>query len=192
VYLFVYSWVFQEITIDEVESIAACRSRALSNEPSDSIRVVNALLTQIDLLRNRKNVLILATSNITEAIDLAFLDRADIKQYLGPPCKGAIYKILLSCLLELMKRKIIQQEVFSILKQIIPEFEDVREIENNQSAVLLLEICEKCIGKSGRWLRKCCLMAHAKHVRAPSCALPEFLNAMNMYVETEMKEVVKK
>ncbi|KAF9982674.1 Pachytene checkpoint protein 2 [Mortierella antarctica] len=57
------------VLIDEVESLAAARKAALSgNEPSDSLRVVNALLTQIDRLKQRKNVLILTTSNITEAI----------------------------------------------------------------------------------------------------------------------------
>ena len=35
---------------------------------------------QIDNLRERDNVLILTTSNVSEAIDLAFVDRADIKQ----------------------------------------------------------------------------------------------------------------
>ena len=35
---------------------------------------------QIDNLRERDNVLILTTSNVSEAIDLAFFDRADIKQ----------------------------------------------------------------------------------------------------------------
>ena len=30
-------------------------------------------------------MLVLTTSNITEAIDLAFVDRADIKAYIGPP-----------------------------------------------------------------------------------------------------------
>ncbi|KAF9962544.1 Pachytene checkpoint protein 2 [Mortierella alpina] len=57
------------VLIDEVESLAAARKAALSgNEPSDSLRAVNALLTQIDRLKQRKNVLILTTSNITEAI----------------------------------------------------------------------------------------------------------------------------
>ena len=32
-------------------------------------------------------------SNITGAIDLAFVDRADIKQYIGPPSQPAIYKV---------------------------------------------------------------------------------------------------
>jgi hypothetical protein len=40
---------------------------------------VNALLTQLDRLRRHPNALVLTTSNITGAIDLAFVDRADIK-----------------------------------------------------------------------------------------------------------------
>ncbi|ETI32832.1 hypothetical protein, variant [Phytophthora nicotianae P1569] len=70
------------VLIDEVESLTAARKSALSgSEPSDAIRVVNALLTQLDSLKRHSNVLILTTSNITEAIDVAFVDRADIKQY---------------------------------------------------------------------------------------------------------------
>ena len=86
--------------LDEVESLAAARQAAVSgtevrklhvyvrpairivrNQPSDAVRVVNAVLTQLDQLRAHDNVIILTTSNITGAIDLAFVDRADIKQY---------------------------------------------------------------------------------------------------------------
>jgi ATP-dependent 26S proteasome regulatory subunit len=49
------------------------------SEPSDAIRAVNALLTQLDGLKRYPNVMVLTTSNITEAIDAAFVDRADIK-----------------------------------------------------------------------------------------------------------------
>jgi SpoVK/Ycf46/Vps4 family AAA+-type ATPase len=64
------------ILIDEVESLTAARTTSVSgNEPSDAIRVVNALLTQLDQIKRYPNVLILTTSNITGAIDLAFVDR---------------------------------------------------------------------------------------------------------------------
>lgn len=53
--------------------------------------------------RRHSNVVILTTSNITERIDVAFVDRADIRQYIGPPSAAAIFKIYLSCLEELMK-----------------------------------------------------------------------------------------
>jgi SpoVK/Ycf46/Vps4 family AAA+-type ATPase len=40
------------LLIDEVESLAQCRSSAeAGNEPTDSIRAVNALLTQIDRIK---------------------------------------------------------------------------------------------------------------------------------------------
>lgn len=55
--------------IDEVESLTAARAGALSgNEPSDALRVVNALLTQLDKLKHRKNVLVMSTSNLAQAI----------------------------------------------------------------------------------------------------------------------------
>ena len=89
------------VLIDEVESLTAARKAAVSgSEPSDAVRVVNALLTQLDQLKRYRNALVLTTSNITGAIDDAFLDRADIKQYIGPPTPGARYQILASCLYE--------------------------------------------------------------------------------------------
>lgn len=92
------------ILIDEVESLAHAR-KSCSNgaEPTDSIRVVNALLTQLDQIKRYPNILILTTSNLSQAIDLAFVDRADIKQYIGHPTYQAIYKIYASCLRELMR-----------------------------------------------------------------------------------------
>ena len=62
------------------------------------LRVVNALLTQLDQIKMAPNVLILTTSNITGAIDGAFVDRADIVQYIGPPNQAAIYQILFSAI----------------------------------------------------------------------------------------------
>lgn len=92
------------ILIDEIESLAHARKAcANGTEPSDSVRVVNALLTQLDSIKSYPNVLILTTSNLTEAIDLAFVDRADIKQYIALPNQHAIYKIFHSCIIELMR-----------------------------------------------------------------------------------------
>lgn len=92
------------ILIDEIESLAHTR-RTCNNgsEPIDSIRVVNALLTQLDQIKRYPNILILTTSNLSEAIDIAFVDRSDMKQYIGPPSYQAIYKIYTSCLKELMR-----------------------------------------------------------------------------------------
>lgn len=90
------------LLIDEVESLTAARKAALSgNEPSDAVRVVNAVLTAIDSLRGKRNVLLLATSNVSTAIDVAFVDRADMRAYVGPPALCARYDILTSTLLAL-------------------------------------------------------------------------------------------
>lgn len=73
---------------DEVESITSSRSSSLnSNEPGDAVRVVNAVLTSLDALKRRPNVLVLCTSNLYSAIDPAFRDRVDLQVYLGPPSR---------------------------------------------------------------------------------------------------------
>ena len=79
------SRTFVCVLIDEVESLTSARKNSGSGlECSDAVRVVNALLTEIDKIKQHPNVLILTTSNITGSIDLAFVNRADIKQYVGP------------------------------------------------------------------------------------------------------------
>uniref|UniRef100_H2LVI2 Pachytene checkpoint protein 2 homolog n=1 Tax=Oryzias latipes TaxID=8090 RepID=H2LVI2_ORYLA len=105
------------VLIDEVESLTAARNASQAGtEPSDAIRVVNSVLTQLDQIKRHSNVVILTTSNVTEKIDLAFVDRADIKQYIGPPSEKGIYNIFLSCLEELMKCQIIcpRQPLFTM------------------------------------------------------------------------------
>lgn len=91
------------ILIDEVESIAYARDSVSSQEPSDSLRVVNAVLTQLDQLRKHTNVLVLTTSNLSGTIDIAFVDRADLKEYIGFPSQSAIFHIFKSSIDELIK-----------------------------------------------------------------------------------------
>ncbi|KAI7819797.1 P-loop containing nucleoside triphosphate hydrolase protein [Gamsiella multidivaricata] len=155
------------VLIDEVESLAAARRAALSgNEPSDSIRAVNALLTQIDRLKKQKNVLILTTSNITEAIDIAFIDRADIKLHIGLPSQQAIYSILYSSIKELERAAIIQSQVSPM---IIYNFEG----EQIQVAVSrkLYDIAGLALGMSGRIIRKLPFLAHAGYIQVGRAVL---------------------
>ncbi len=95
------------------------RDKAMNrNEPSDSVRAVNALLTQIDRIRRYLaitprcmychlsrgrygNGLVLTTSNLSDCLDTAFLDRADIKRRIPSPSASAIYSIYISCIREL-------------------------------------------------------------------------------------------
>lgn len=58
------------LLIDEVESIVNARSSAQrSGEPGDALRVVNAVLTSLDSLKRRANVIVLCTSNMIHALD---------------------------------------------------------------------------------------------------------------------------
>ncbi|KAH9776411.1 Pachytene checkpoint protein 2-like [Citrus sinensis] len=183
------------VLIDEVESLAAARKAALSgSEPSDSIRVVNALLTQMDKLKSSPNVIILTTSNITAAIDIAFVDRADIKAYVGPPTLQARYEILRSCLQELIRTGIISNfqdcdqsmlPNFSILKEKLSN-PDIQEADRSQHFYKqLLEAAEACEGLSGRSLRKLPFLAHAALANPNGCDPSKFLLTV---IDTARKE----
>lgn len=183
------------VLIDEVESLAAARKAALSgSEPSDSIRVVNALLTQMDKLKSSPNVIILTTSNITAAIDIAFVDRADIKAYVGPPTLQARYEILRSCLQELIRTGIISNfqdydqsmlPNFSILKEKLSN-PDIQEADRSQHFYKqLLEAAEACEGLSGRSLRKLPFLAHAALANPYGCDPSKFLLTV---IDTARKE----
>ncbi|KAH9776415.1 Pachytene checkpoint protein 2-like [Citrus sinensis] len=188
--------VFTEDCINyEVESLAAARKAALSgSEPSDSIRVVNALLTQMDKLKSSPNVIILTTSNITAAIDIAFVDRADIKAYVGPPTLQARYEILRSCLQELIRTGIISNfqdcdqsmlPNFSILKEKLSN-PDIQEADRSQHFYKqLLEAAEACEGLSGRSLRKLPFLAHAALANPNGCDPSKFLLTV---IDTARKE----
>lgn len=68
--------------------------------------MVNAVLTQLDQLRTYSNILVLTTSNLTSTIDLAFIDRADLKQFIGEPTVEAIYEIYRMAIQELISVRI--------------------------------------------------------------------------------------
>ncbi|CAH1154635.1 unnamed protein product [Phaedon cochleariae] len=177
------------VLIDEVESLAHARNQCSSgSEPSDSIRVVNALLTQIDQIKRHSNVLILATSNMTDTIDLAFVDRADIKQYLGNPSAAAIYKVYHSCINELIKAQIIKEQVVEPIEHLKSEDDRQSNAVLCQDTKQLLVLCEKSVGLSGRSLRKIPFLAHALFLKQSLVSLSEFLSAMEKAVEKEHAE----
>ncbi|XP_030638571.1 pachytene checkpoint protein 2 homolog [Chanos chanos] len=176
------------VLIDEVESLTAARNAACAGtEPSDAIRVVNSVLTQLDQIKRHSNVVILTTSNVTEKIDLAFVDRADIKQYIGPPSVDGIFNIYLSCLEELMKCQIVypRQQLFTMF-----ELETMGYVESDVSffSLVLRDIAEKSKGLSGRVLRKLPFLAHALFVKTPTVTLEKFLNAMDRAVDKQLEE----
>jgi energy-coupling factor transporter ATP-binding protein EcfA2 len=210
------------VVIDEIESLSASRAAgAAGAEPSDALRVVNTLLTSLDSLRLLPNVLVVATSNLTDQIDTAFLDRADIAQYIGLPSLDARYEILRSGVNELIRRDIVKSSITSEGSERVanatgerssgmlqpqacptttfdsfdvnsgPETPVIRTCEH-----LLAEAARASAGLSGRTLRKLCLLAHAGYVRDASGAvhLPVFLRALlrSAFLEATVRRTITK
>merc|ERR1712142_44915 len=170
------------LLIDEVESLTAARKAAVNgNEPSDAIRVVNALLTQIDAIQRHPNVFILTTSNLSGSIDLAFVDRADIKQYIGPPTRRAISSIYESSVREL------------IVKGAIDTSESELPVDSSTFAsdlrAALERVSEDSQGFSGRTLRKLPFIAFALYIRSSvKPNLAQFIDALSNAVQRQKDE----
>lgn len=201
------------LLIDEVESLAAVRQSSAS-EPSDSIRVVNAFLTQLDRLKGAKNLLVLTTSNICGSIDLAFVDRADIKQFIGLPGSKAIYSIYKSCLDELIRAGIVStpaeygwmdaQAVEMLaslddgsagkLQSDLAESDSIALRSSRDFSLYLWRIAQQSSGLSGRMLRKLPFLAFSAtgYAQYP-LQLCEFLRSLSRAVncETEDRKKVK-
>jgi len=149
--------MFVCVLIDEVESLTSARKNSMSGlECSDAVRVVNALLTEIDKIKHFPNVLILTTSNITGSIDLAFVDRADIKHYIGLPSPAAIYQIYYSAIQELSDKGVVSSNKlmnYSTLRMSNTPTTTTISSSLNQSQELW-SLSELSSGFSGRTLRK--------------------------------------
>jgi len=179
---------FVVVLIDEVESLTSARKNAGSGlECSDAIRVVNALLTQIDSIKQSPNVLVLTTSNITGHIDLAFVDRADIKQYVGLPTQTAIYTIYMSALQELANKDVVQRDLGL---QSTMELQDPK-CHPSQASQMLWEIAGQSLGFSGRTLRKLpfLALAHCQQTAAwPGMEVETFLELLSCAVVRQARE----
>ncbi|EUD67242.1 hypothetical protein C922_02392 [Plasmodium inui San Antonio 1] len=162
--------IFICLLIDEVESLSADRRRSMdSTEPSDTIRVVNTLLTQIDSLKYYHNTLLLTTSNISEMIDDAFIDRVDLKQFIGLPNEECRYEIYRDCIDELMEKGIIH------FSSKVPNYERVKKMLKNGAGKQtneyiygseLMKCARMSKGFSGRCLRRVPFQAYAYFCQA--------------------------
>jgi SpoVK/Ycf46/Vps4 family AAA+-type ATPase len=91
------------VLLDEVETLAPARSRlSLEANPVDVHRATDAVLATVDQLASAyPNLLFVATSNFSEAIDEALLSRADLVETIprpGPETAAAILKDALAAL----------------------------------------------------------------------------------------------
>jgi pachytene checkpoint protein 2 len=84
------------VLIDEVESMVVARSAAsLDANPADVHRATDAVLMALDRnAREHPNIIMIATSNFTEALDEAFRSRADLALEIPLPSVAAILAIL--------------------------------------------------------------------------------------------------
>ena len=91
------------VLIDEVESFAVRRSSAsFETNPVDVHRATDAVMLGVDeIARKLPSVLFVTTTNFIEAVDEAFLSRADLVMRFALPDRATIAKILESAITEL-------------------------------------------------------------------------------------------
>lgn len=123
----------------------------------------------------------LTTSNLTSSIDSAFLDRADIKQFVGFPDVTGLAQIYMLMLCELIDVGLVLDcncEI-NLLKKSVPS--DLYE-----QFKLLLETSK---GLSGRTLKKIPFLAYVSLVQSTKKpGLKECLNAMQNAVEKHLTD----
>ena len=172
------------LLLDEVESLAAGRERAIgTGEPTDSVRAVNSLLTQLDRLVESENIFVLATSNILSCIDSAFVDRMDLVVCVNAPSIEQIYCILRESLEELIGSRFVAGGIVPLLPVACIQSELLVEDNENSKRILFLAGKLHQKGISGRQVRKFCLLLYAKMTKGNECGeepvqLEEFTRAM--------------
>jgi SpoVK/Ycf46/Vps4 family AAA+-type ATPase len=138
---------FTVVLIDEVESFAIRRSAAsFEANPVDVHRATDAVLLGIDeIAKNLPSVLFVTTTNFIEAVDEAFLSRADLVMTFALPDRATIEKILASAVGELAVQ----------WPALLPLAHD---------AARLSELAALCEGWDGRRIRKLLLAALAQRL----------------------------
>jgi AAA+ superfamily predicted ATPase len=138
---------FTVVLIDEVESFAVSRSAAsFEANPVDVHRATDAVLLGIDeIAKKLPSVLFVTTTNFIEAVDSAFLSRADLVMRFSLPDVETIGRILESAIRELA----VQWPVLEPMTR-----------EPGRAA----ELAKLCEGWDGRRIRKLVLAALAQRL----------------------------
>jgi len=133
------------VLIDEVESFAVRRTSAsFETNPVDVHRATDAVMLGIDeIARRLPSVLFVTTTNFIDAIDEAFLSRADLVMHFALPNAETIANILQHSLAELA----VQWPALKPLSQ-----DQIREVAS------------LCDGWNGRQVRKLVLAARAQRL----------------------------
>ena len=135
------------VLIDEVESFAVRRTSAsFETNPVDVHRATDAVMLGIDeIARKLPAVLFVTTTNFIDAIDDAFLSRADLVMHFALPSVETIANILRHSLEELA----VQWPALAALSEKQPEIRDIAAL---------------CAGWNGRQVRKLVLAALAQRL----------------------------
>ena len=124
------------VLLDEVETLASSRAKmSMEANPVDVHRATDAVLAQIDHLADHyPGLLFIATSNFPEAIDAAFMSRADLIVNVDMPNPAACRAILADTVRAM-------SEAFPDLRNILsdPHFQEAADL---------------CHGLDGRRIRK--------------------------------------
>ena len=138
---------FTVVLVDEVESFAVRRSAAsFEANPVDVHRATDAVLLGIDeIAKKLPSVLFVTTTNFSDAVDEAFLSRADLVMRFALPERDTIVKILAASLTELAI-----------------QFPALGPLPKDEK--LLAELADLCDGWDGRRVRKLVLAALAQRL----------------------------
>jgi pachytene checkpoint protein 2 len=154
------------VLIDEVEAFAVRRSLAsFETNPADVHRATDAVLSGLDDLRKSSpHVLVLSTTNLTMALDEAFLSRADLVLEMRLPDPDVLARILRDSLAELAMQW--------------PELRPLADDDN-----LHTKLAVRCAGFDGRRARKVVLAAIAQ--RPDLAEHPERLTAEDLFAAAD-------
>jgi AAA+ superfamily predicted ATPase len=135
------------VLIDEVESFAVRRTSAsFETNPVDVHRATDAVMLGIDeIARKLPSVLFVTTTNFIEAIDDAFLSRADLVMHFALPNAETIASILQHSLAE-----------------IAVQWPALQPLAHAKSEIA--EVAAMCNGWNGRQVRKLVLAALAQRL----------------------------
>ncbi|MDP9416744.1 MAG: AAA family ATPase [Actinomycetota bacterium] len=154
------------VLVDEVESLAVRRSVAsFETNPVDVHRATDALLAGIDAVAaEHPGVLFVTTTNFPQAIDEAFLSRADLVLHVPLPDEETVAAILRASL----------QELATLWPKLRPLMDD---------QALVGKLAARCAGWDGRRVRKLVLAALAQR---PEVALdPAKLSADDLFAAAD-------